>query len=158
MRKNEVLKNEDQADHIDAGKQWLSQSVHKLDVMKLRKVVISGIQYLIIYHTLNKFIKFNYRPHYRPQLSTSFLGTSEHVMKNIWLNDDYSVLKRQDTSTIHETMERVLVSTSIGRLPGKILSGFSSFADKWKKWTLAFSLVALYGMIASPDIECWRML
>ena len=45
----------------------------------------------------------------------------------------------------------------MGRIPRKIAVNFSSFkADQWKSWTLTFSMYALYGLLDSQHLECWR--
>lgn len=44
----------------------------------------------------------------------------------------------------------------IGRIPRKIESAFASFtADKWKHWTLIYSVYALYKVIPEEHYKCW---
>lgn len=85
-----------------------------------------------------------------------FLGTSKHMMKKIWLKDE--LIRQHDMERIHDIIQRTLVPSSIGRLPHKILSGFSGFtADQWKNWSVLFSLVCLHGILPAEHIECWRV-
>ncbi len=51
----------------------------------------------------------------------------------------------------------VYIPPGLGRLPSKIMSGFSGLtADQLKNWTIIFSLFALYDHLPSNDLECWR--
>ena len=85
-----------------------------------------------------------------------FLGTSKHLMKNVWLQDELIHQKHMDK--IHSIVQDALVPSSLGRIPHKILSGFSAFtADQWKNWTLLFSLVCLHGILPVQHLECWRL-
>lgn len=46
---------------------------------------------------------------------------------------------------------------SIGRIPHKIGSSFSSFtADQWKNWTLYFSLFSLRNVLPQNQLKCWQ--
>lgn len=86
-----------------------------------------------------------------------FLGTSKYILKNIWLSEDSPLISRKDMSAIQEIVDSTKLPSTIGRIPHKIESSFSSFtADQWKNWILYFSLVALHGVIPVEHLECWR--
>ena len=47
--------------------------------------------------------------------------------------------------------------SDIGRIPGKIASGFSGFtAEQYRNWTLIFSLSALKDILPNRRFECWH--
>ena len=86
-----------------------------------------------------------------------FEGTAKRVLKKIWLNESNPLLKSNDTSRIHSVIEQFKTPSSVGRLPRKIISGYSSFtADQWKSWTLWFSLLACHASLRKNDYECWQ--
>ena len=54
-------------------------------------------------------------------------------------------------------MNSIHVPPSVGRIPSKIASSFSSFtAGQLKNWTTLFSLMVLIDKFPKDDIECWR--
>ena len=60
---------------------------------------------------------------------------------------------------IQERVDSLIVPSDIGRIPHKILSGFSSFtADQWKNWEMYYSLIALHDILSNDVLECWRHL
>ena len=86
-----------------------------------------------------------------------FEGTAKRVLKKIWLNESNPLLKSNDTSRIHSVIEQFKTPSSVGRLPRKIISGYSSFtADQWKSWMLWFSLLACHASLRKNDYECWQ--
>ena len=59
---------------------------------------------------------------------------------------------------IQDKVDRCEIPSSIGRIPHKIASSFSSFtADQWKTWTIIFSMYALHDMLYQEDLECWYL-
>ena len=55
-------------------------------------------------------------------------------------------------------MNPFVVPDDVGRIPSKILSGFSGFtAEKWKKWILTYSLPSIKGIVPHRDYDCWIM-
>ena len=87
-----------------------------------------------------------------------FLGTAKHVLKNIWLNDDDVKISGKHFQNIQNIVDSCAVPKSLGRIPHKIASSFSSFtADQWKNWTLVFSLLCLNGILPTAELECWRL-
>uniref|UniRef100_A0A1X7VG54 Uncharacterized protein n=1 Tax=Amphimedon queenslandica TaxID=400682 RepID=A0A1X7VG54_AMPQE len=89
-----------------------------------------------------------------------FLGTAKHMMKNIWLADSdgkKALLTTRDLEIIQNRVDSCVVPSFFGRIPRKIASKFCNFkADQWKSWTLVFSVYALYNILGSVHLECWR--
>ena len=51
----------------------------------------------------------------------------------------------------------MIVPSDVGRVPYKIVSGFSSFtADQFKNWIVLFSLPTLYGILPNEHLQCWQ--
>ena len=70
-----------------------------------------------------------------------FLGSAKQIMQKEWLD----LLTNNDLSMIQERVGNCLYAGTIGRIPRKITSSFSSLtADEWKNWTLLFSLISLF--------------
>ena len=72
-----------------------------------------------------------------------FLGSAKHFLKNILVAQ--KIINETDVVVIQERVDTLIVPSDIGRIPHKILSGFSSFtADQWKNWVMYYSLIACY--------------
>lgn len=56
-----------------------------------------------------------------------FEGTAKRVLKKIWLKEENPLLAKKDFENIHNTISAFKTPSSIGRLPLKVLSGYSSF-------------------------------
>ena len=81
-----------------------------------------------------------------------FTGTTKHLMKNIWLDGDNPLLKKNDLSVIQEKLDKIKAPSDIGRMPRKIFSSYGGFtADQWKTFTTLFSIYALYAILLKPD-------
>lgn len=81
------------------------------------------------------------------------LGTAKHVL-NTWL--DMGCLSNASFQRIQTRVNSVKVPTEIGRIPGKILNGFTGFtADQWKNWVCVYSLYALKGLIPNEHYCMW---
>lgn len=84
-----------------------------------------------------------------------FLGSAKHFLKNILVAQ--KIINETDVVVIQERVDTLIVPSDIGRIPHKILSGFSSFtADQWKNWVMYYSLIALRDMLSNEIFECWR--
>lgn len=84
-----------------------------------------------------------------------FLGTAKHFLKSVWL--DKKILLQSDFSIIQSRIDRTVVPSDIGRIPYKVLSGFSSFtADQFKNWVLYISLLSTWDKLDGENLECWR--
>ena len=67
------------------------------------------------------------------------LGSAKHT---IFIWKAMGVLTESSSNHIQKIVDQFITPRDVGRIPYKIASGFSSFtADKWKNWTLIFSLV-----------------
>lgn len=139
-----------QSDHKAAGIKWLSATT-----ASARNEVEKSYG--------SRFTKLNLLPYFNciqftiiDPMHNLFLGTAKHVMKNVWIQDN--LIQQAQFERIHSIVQDTLVPSSVGRIPHKILSGFSAFtADQWKNWCLIYSLVALNGILPSADLECWRI-
>lgn len=84
-----------------------------------------------------------------------FLGTAKHYLKNIWM--EKGIVSQKNFELIQQSVDSAIVPAGIGRIPSKILSGFSSFtAEQWKNWVTLFSLLSLQDCLQGDDLECWR--
>ena len=82
-----------------------------------------------------------------------FLGTAKHILQT-WKERD--ILKESQFPLIQSKIDNISVSRKVGRIPGKILHGFSRFtADQWKSWTLIFSIFCLHSVLPPEHLECW---
>ena len=83
------------------------------------------------------------------------LGTAKHML-SIWT--DLKLLTSKEFMTIQDHVDRFLVPNDIGRIPGKIASGFSGFtAEQYRNWTLIFSLSSLKGLLPHQHFDCWHL-
>ena len=86
-----------------------------------------------------------------------FTGTAKHLMKNIWLDSDNPMLKKNDLSNIQEKLDKIKAPSDVGRMPKKILNSYGGFtADQWKTFTTLVSIYALYDILPQADLELWR--
>ena len=95
------------------------------------------------------------RCHVVDPMHNLFLGTTKYVMKQIL---DTSSSNSGRNTLIQERVDKCIVPSSLGRIPHKIASAFSSLtADQWKTWTNVFSIYALYDILSDEQLECWRL-
>ena len=84
-----------------------------------------------------------------------FLGTGKRVVKEIWI--DNNIISESQFELIQNRINRMVTPSDIGRIPHKILSGFSSLtADQFKNWIVHFSLISLRDILPGEHFECWR--
>lgn len=84
-----------------------------------------------------------------------FLGSAKHYIRDIWL--DCNIINTTHFSVIQSRVNSAVVPTGIGRIPHKIMSGFSSLtADQLKNWVIYFSILSLRGILTGDNLECWR--
>jgi len=82
-----------------------------------------------------------------------YLGTAKRIMQKQWLD----LLTNNDLSMIQERVDNCMYTGTIGRIPRKITSSFSSLtADEWKNWTLILSLISLFDILPSEHLSCWK--
>ena len=84
-----------------------------------------------------------------------FLGIAK-TMTKYYLKS--GLLSKQGIAGIQESINKIRVPSSIGRIPHKIVSGFSSLtSDQLKNWTLVFSTLALKDHLPPDDYRIWKM-
>lgn len=84
-----------------------------------------------------------------------FLGTGKRVVKEIWM--DCNIISETQLQLIQNRIDCMVTPPDMGRIPHKIMSGFSSFtADQHKNWIIHFSLISLRDILSSEHLECWR--
>ena len=84
-----------------------------------------------------------------------FLGTAKRMFKTVWVEEELLNLKHLET--IQTRVDNILVPPTVGRIPRKISSQFSSFtADEWKNWITLYSIICLRDILPSEHLECWR--
>jgi len=83
-----------------------------------------------------------------------FLGTGKRML-SIW--EEQQLLEKKDFVGIQEFVDKTCVPPDIGRIPLKIASGFSGFtADQLKNWINIYSIPALFHILPTEHLECWR--
>lgn len=81
------------------------------------------------------------------------LGTAKHML-SVWREKD--LLLKSQLESIQTHVDSFVAPADVGRLPSKILSGFSGFtADQWRNWTVLFSLHSLKDILPHRDFSCW---
>ena len=84
-----------------------------------------------------------------------FLGTAKHFLKSMLFGSN--LIQETNFTLIQDRVNSLVTPSDIGRIPYKIVSGFSSFtADQWKNWVVYYSLLALRGLLPNDILECWR--
>lgn len=74
-------------------------------------------------------------------------------MLETWKN--LNLVNESQFSEIQGKVDKIVIPRNVGRIPGKILHGFSKFtADEWKFWTIVF---CLHRKLPSAHLECWRL-
>ena len=59
-------------------------------------------------------------------------------------------------ATIQRAVDAFVTPSGIGRLPGKVESGFSKFkAEQWKNWILLFSIICFKPVLSSSQYFMW---
>lgn len=83
-----------------------------------------------------------------------FLGTGKHMFE-LWLIREY--ITAAHFSALEECLESMVIPADVGRIPNKIATSFSSFtADQVKNWIIIFSIPALYCILPTQHLDCWR--
>ena len=83
-----------------------------------------------------------------------FLGSGKHMLQ-LWLN--FGIIKSTHFAILRDAVDRIVVPSDVGRIPRKIVTGFSGFtADQLKNWITIYSIPALHGVLSTQHLECWR--
>ena len=94
------------------------------------------------------------RHHIIDPMHNLFLGTGKQMIK-IWITDNY--LSKTNFEGIQMFVDQMVLPSDVGRIPYKIQSGFSGFkADQFKLWITVYSIPALFNILSSDLLECWR--
>ena len=56
-----------------------------------------------------------------------FLGTSKHIIKDVWMSDDTPLLSPSHLHTIQDRIDNICAPPDIGRIPRKIETRFSGY-------------------------------
>ncbi len=80
-----------------------------------------------------------------------FLGSGKHILKDVWI--DRSITIESNFVLIQDRIDKIVVPTDIGRIPHKIILGFSAFtADQYNNWILYYSLLSLHDILLGNDL------
>ena len=83
------------------------------------------------------------------------LGTAKRML-TVWKTAE--VISESQFDKIQAKVNAFITPTDIGRIPGKISSGFSGFtAEQWRNWTLIYSLCCLKGILPHRHYDCWLL-
>lgn len=95
------------------------------------------------------------RCHLIDPMHNLFLGTAKNVII-LWKN--HKILSEANLSAIQEKVSSLSVPARIGRLLGKIASGFAGFtAEQWMAWTIIFSPYVLKDFLPKEHYDMWCM-
>ena len=76
-------------------------------------------------------------------------------MFKVWT--DLKVFPKRHLTEIEERINFVEVPCDIGRLPMTTTSNSGSYtAEKWKNWTLIYSIFCLKGVLPEEHFRCWQ--
>ena len=64
------------------------------------------------------------RFHIRDRMNNLVTGTAKHVMKNIWLDGENALIKKNDLINIQEKLDKFKAPSDVGRMPRKILNSY----------------------------------
>ena len=93
------------------------------------------------------------RQHVIDPMHSLFLGVAKHAV-SVW--KEKNIISAHTFSSIQKSVDSIKVPSDVGRIPGKIDSGFADFtADQWKNWIVIYSLVALKGRLPHEHYLCW---
>lgn len=82
-----------------------------------------------------------------------FLGIAKTMTKHYLTS---GLIDADGLQGLQSAIDMVRVPHTIGRIPNKILSGFSSFtADQWKNWTLIYSSSVLRPVLPASHYQLW---
>lgn len=67
------------------------------------------------------------------------------------------MLQKLISKVYKKTVDSFVVPADVGRIPRKIETGLSGFtADQFKNLVTVFSIPALFGVLPTEHMECWR--
>lgn len=93
------------------------------------------------------------RCHLVDPMHNLFLGTAKNVM-SLWKSK--CIIPISALKAIQDKMDSISVPARVGRLPGKIASGFSDFtAEQWMAWTIIYSPFVLKDFLPPDHFKMW---
>ena len=100
-------------------------------------------------------------PYFRPiehhtidPMHCLFLGISKTMTKHYLKS---GIINKINMGKIQDSMDKIRVPSTVGRIPYKIASGFASFtADQWRNWTVVYSTPILKDFIATEHFSIWK--
>lgn len=82
-----------------------------------------------------------------------FLGIAK-TMTKFYLTS--GLVKKEDFHKLQSKIDSIRVPSTVGRIPRKIASGFTSFtSDQWKNWILVYSAIVLRDFLPQADFKIW---
>ena len=88
-------------------------------------------------------------------LHNLFIGSAKRLVHQ-WI--EMGLLNNSNLKIIQDRVDNFNTSGNVGRIPRKILSGFSNMtADEWKNWIILYSLTALYDILPPEHMACWQL-
>ena len=94
------------------------------------------------------------RKHVIDPMHNLFLGTGEHML-HVWLTS--GIITPAHFTQLQDTVDQITVPSDVGRIPRKIITGFSGFtADQFKNWITIYSIPALYNVLPRRHFKSWR--
>lgn len=80
------------------------------------------------------------------------LGTAKHML-SVWVS--LELVGKTHFEIIQQTVDSFITPSDVGRIPSKVVSGFSGFtAEQWRNWTLIYSLRSLKGILPHRHYDC----
>ena len=75
-----------------------------------------------------------------------YLGSAKHVLKAIWI--DRNILSYADFEIVQARVDKCCVPSDLGRIPHKIVSGFSSFTVVLSGFDISYTVRYCFRNIA----------
>lgn len=95
------------------------------------------------------------RMHVVDPMHNLYSGSVSHTIE-VW--KDRKVLTKTNMDEIQEKVDSLKVPSSVGRIPNKVESNFSSLtADQLRTWLHVYSIYATYGLVENVDLNIWRI-
>ena len=144
-----ALKKREKTTHMEHAKLYLKAST------KAQQKELSS-EYGLRYSVLLKLKYFDVvRMHVIDPMHNLLLGTAKHVME-VWTAK--GILDKHDLKQIEAAAAKIIIPSSVGRIPRKIASTFSGFtADQWRSWCIILSPVVLKPILHAEHYRCWML-
>lgn len=95
------------------------------------------------------------RQHVVDPMHNLFLGIATHALC-VW--KDTKLLSAGAFEDIQKTVDCIQVSSTVGRIPAKIASGFAELMSaQWKNWISIYSRIALQNHLSADHLTCCKL-